>query len=95
MLRCVILDNFARITLLSLVSQSFMTQKYTAIIHREENLYVAECPELDVVSQGDSPAEAQINLQEAVELFLEVASPSEIQRRLEGKTVALLEVSVG
>ncbi len=72
-----------------------MTQKYTAIIHREENFYVAECPELDVVSQGDSPSEAQVNLQEAVELFLEVASPSEIQRRLEGKTVALLEVSVG
>jgi predicted RNase H-like HicB family nuclease len=95
MLRCVILDNFARITLLSLVSQNLMMQKYTAIIHREENLYVAECPELDVVSQGDSPSEAQMNLQEAVELFLEVASPTEVQRRLEGKTVAMLEVSVG
>jgi predicted RNase H-like HicB family nuclease len=72
-----------------------MTRTYTAVIHREGNLYVAECPELDIASQGDDPTEARQNLQEAVQLFLEVASPTEVQRRLEGKTVTPLEVAVG
>jgi len=46
--------------------------------------YVALCPELDVVSQGDSVDEAMRNLKEAVEGFFEAASPSEVQKRLGG-----------
>lgn len=53
----------------------------TAIIEREGDGYVALCPELDVGSQGDSIERARKNLQEAVELFLETADLSEIQRR--------------
>jgi predicted RNase H-like HicB family nuclease len=55
---------------------------YTAIIEKEGSAYVALCPELDVASQGHSVEEATANLKEAVELFLECADPSEIQRRL-------------
>ena len=55
---------------------------YTAIIEKEGDGYVALCPELDVASQGNSVEEATANLKEAVELFLECAGPSEIQRRL-------------
>jgi predicted RNase H-like HicB family nuclease len=55
---------------------------YTAIIEKEGDGYVALCPELDVASQGNSVEEATANLKEAVELFLECADPSEIQRRL-------------
>jgi predicted RNase H-like HicB family nuclease len=29
-------------------------QTFTAVIHKEEDLYVAECPEVDTVSQGAS-----------------------------------------
>jgi predicted RNase H-like HicB family nuclease len=54
----------------------------TALIQREGNGYVALCPELDVASQGDSVEEAHRNLAEAVELFLETASPSEVESRL-------------
>lgn len=68
---------------------------YTAVTHKEENLYVSECLELEIASQGDSPTEALKNLQEAVQLFLQVASPPEIQRRLDQKTVTPLEVTVG
>lgn len=57
-------------------------QQFTAIIEREGNGFVALCPELDVASQGGTVEEASRNLAEAVELFLEVASPSEIQSRL-------------
>lgn len=43
----------------------------TAIIHKEEDLYVAECPEIGTVSQGYSIEEAIVNLKEATELYLE------------------------
>jgi predicted RNase H-like HicB family nuclease len=48
-----------------------MQSLFTAVIHREENLYVAECPEVGTVSQGESIEEAIANLKEATELYLE------------------------
>lgn len=61
----------------------------TAVIEREGDGYVATCPELDVVSQGNTVEEARRNLLEAVEGFLEVASPSEIRRRLKKETYVM------
>jgi len=58
------------------------SKQFTAIIEREGDGFVALCPELDVASQGDTIEEARRNLQEAVELFLESADPSEITERL-------------
>jgi predicted RNase H-like HicB family nuclease len=48
-----------------------MSKRFTAFITREEKWYVAHCIELGVVSQGKSVEEAQVNLREAVELYLE------------------------
>lgn len=45
--------------------------KFTALITKEEKWYVARCVELDVVSQGKTIEEAQKNLLEAVELYIE------------------------
>ena len=59
-----------------------MKQKLTAIIEREDDMYVALCPELDIASQGDGIESARDNLQEAIELFFETASPGEIKERL-------------
>ncbi len=53
----------------------------TAVIEREGDGFVSTCPELDIVSQGDTIEEARLNLLEAVEGFFEVASPSERRRR--------------
>lgn len=58
----------------------------TAVIERDEDWFVATCPEVDVVSQGKTVEDARANLLEAVELFFEVASPSEIKRRLKKET---------
>ena len=44
---------------------------FAAIIRKEEDLYVAECPEVGTVSQGGSVEEAVLNLKEATELYLE------------------------
>lgn len=57
-------------------------RQFTAIISREDEWYVALCPELDIASQGKTVEEARSNLIEALELFFEVASPAEIQERL-------------
>jgi len=54
----------------------------TTIIEREDDGYVALCPELDIASQGSTIAEAHANLVEALTLFFETASPSEIAVRL-------------
>jgi predicted RNase H-like HicB family nuclease len=47
------------------------TRTLTAVLHKEEDMYVAECPEVGTVSQGDSIEEALANLKEATELYLE------------------------
>jgi len=47
------------------------TRTFTAVVHREEDLYVAECPEVGTVSQGSTVEEAAANLKEATELYLE------------------------
>ncbi|MBM5817914.1 MAG: type II toxin-antitoxin system HicB family antitoxin [Cyanobacteria bacterium K_Offshore_surface_m2_239] len=47
------------------------SQRLTAILHREEDVYVAECPEVGSVSQGDTIEEALANLREATELYLQ------------------------
>lgn len=44
---------------------------FTAVVHREEEMYVAECPEVGTVSQGKTVEEAVANLKEATELYLE------------------------
>jgi predicted RNase H-like HicB family nuclease len=73
-----------------------MNKKLTAIIEREGNGFVALCPELDVASQGDTIDEARKNLQEALELFFETASPEEVKTRLHDEVyVTQVEVAVG
>ena len=73
-----------------------MQKQLTAIIEREGHGYVSLCPELDIASQGDTIEEARVNLREALELFFEAASPSEIKTRLHTEVyVTQVEVAVG
>jgi predicted RNase H-like HicB family nuclease len=59
-----------------------MQQRLTAFIEKENNGYYSLCPELDIASQGKTVEEARTNLTEAVQLFFETASSSEIQQRI-------------
>lgn len=69
---------------------------FTAVLEREGDGYVAICPELDVVSQGDTVEKAQANLREAVELFLETASKAELAERLHEEIyITRIEVTGG
>jgi predicted RNase H-like HicB family nuclease len=58
-----------------------MKRQLTAIIEREGDGYVALCPELDIASQGETLEEARHNLREALELFFDSASITEINDR--------------
>ena len=71
-------------------------RQLTAIIEREDDAYVALCPELDIASQGESVEVARANLIEALELFFETAEETEVARRLHTEVfVTRVEVLVG
>ncbi|HEY3440902.1 MAG TPA: hypothetical protein VGK29_09130 [Paludibaculum sp.] len=71
-------------------------QRVAAIIEREDDACVALCPKLDIASQGTSIDEARTNLIEALTLFFEATSPSEITRRFHSEVfVTQVEVPVG
>jgi predicted RNase H-like HicB family nuclease len=63
-----------------------MKAKFTAVLRREEDEYVALNPELDIASQGPTPELPLANLREAVGLFLECADTREIEERLSPET---------
>jgi predicted RNase H-like HicB family nuclease len=52
------------------IQENFMST-FTAVLHKEDDMYVAECPEVGTVSQGSTVEEAVSNLKEATELYLE------------------------
>jgi predicted RNase H-like HicB family nuclease len=57
-------------------------RQLSAIIEREDDVYVALCPEVDIASQGQTVEIARMNLIEALELFFESEDQTEIARRL-------------
>ena len=58
-----------------------MNRRLTAIVQRDGDGYVALCPVIGVVGQGDGVSEARENLEEALTLFFETASAEEVERR--------------
>jgi predicted RNase H-like HicB family nuclease len=59
-----------------------MSRTFTAILYWEEDVYVAECPEVGTASQGETIEEALANLKEATELYLEEFPLPSINPRL-------------
>jgi predicted RNase H-like HicB family nuclease len=69
--------------------------QFTAVIEKEGDGYVSLCPELDIASQGNTIEEASTNLKEAVELFFETASATEVKQRLHEEVfVTRMEVAI-
>lgn len=66
--------------------------RLTAAVTREDGLYVAQCLEVDVASQGRSVEESLANLREALELYFE-DGPSELPRT--APIIAPIEVMLG
>jgi predicted RNase H-like HicB family nuclease len=64
------------------VKKDMSVRTFTAILHKEGDLYVADCPEVGTVSQGYTVEEAVANLKEATELYLEECPLPELGRTL-------------
>jgi len=59
-----------------------ISRTFTAVLYWEEDVYVAECPEVGTASQGETIEEAIANLKEATELYLEEFPLPETSPRL-------------
>jgi predicted RNase H-like HicB family nuclease len=58
------------------------SRTFSAVLHQEDDLYVAECPEVGTVSQGRTVEEAINNLKEPTKLYLEEVKLPDIKRAL-------------
>jgi predicted RNase H-like HicB family nuclease len=57
-----------------------MQRTYTAVLRKEEDMYVATCPEVGTASPGHTIEEAVANLKEATQLYLE-EFPQDVDER--------------
>jgi len=65
------------------------SRSFTVILHKEDDMYIAECPEVGPVDQGETIEQAIAGLREATRLYLEEFSLPETSPRL----VTSIEVS--
>ena len=66
-----------------------MAQEFTAVIYEDEyderyeqQWLIAHCPEVDVITQGETIEHAKAMLKEAVEGVLELLTPEDLERRM-------------
>jgi len=76
------LENESRQIQLGSSGLQAISRTFTAVLYWEENVYVAECPEVGTASQGETIEEAIANLKEATELYLEEFPIPETSPRL-------------
>ena len=69
-----------------------MTLKFTTTYHIEGSYHVAYCVELGVTSQGKTFEEAEKNLREAIELYLEDVSLEERGRYSQHPLIKSLDI---
>ena len=73
-----------------------MTYRLTGILYVDSEPsegYLVYCPQLDVLTQGDSVEHAQEMIQDAVEGVIEILSVEEVERRLSDAWSSLDDVS--
>ena len=68
-----------------------MSCKFTVIIQKEEDWYVAKCIENGIASQGKTIEDSVSNLKEAIELYYEDNKPEALA---EPAFVTTLEVAI-
>lgn len=47
------------------------TRSFTVIVYKEDDIYIAECPEVGTVDQGETIEKAVAGVKEATRLYLE------------------------
>mgnify|MGYP000684074484 CR=1 FL=1 len=72
-----------------------MSKRFTAVTTKEDKWYVAHCIGLGVVSQGRTIEEAQRNLKEAADLYIESFGTEDLPEGSGEVVLYPLEVGVG
>ena len=70
--------DFPKIIEYNIAEVRNMSFKFTVVILKEEDWYVAKCIENSVASQGKTVEEATANLKEAIELYYEDNAPETV-----------------
>ncbi len=65
------------------------SHSFTVLVHKEEDMYIAECPDVGTVDQGKTIEQAIEGLREATRLYLEEFPLPEISPRF----VTSIEIS--
>jgi predicted RNase H-like HicB family nuclease len=59
------------VTFTSKACENMKTRSFTVIVYKEENMHIAECPEIGTVDQGETIEQAIAGVTEATRLYLE------------------------
>ena len=68
-------------------------RQFLVAITKEDDLFVARCPELNVTSQGETLEEAEENIKEAIELYIESFGTEDLSQQVSKPYLTLVEVS--
>ncbi len=68
-------------------------RQFLVAITKEDNFFIARCPELNVTSQGETLEEAEENIKEAIELYIERFGTEDLSQQVSKPYLTLVEVS--
>jgi predicted RNase H-like HicB family nuclease len=68
-------------------------RNFLVSIQKEDNFFVTRCPELGVTSQGNTLEEAQANIKEAIELYIESFGLEDLPREISKPYWTTVEVA--
>lgn len=68
-------------------------RQFLVAITKEDDFFIARCPELNVTSQGEILEEAEENIKEAIELYIESFETEDLPQQVSKPYLTLVEVS--
>ncbi len=68
-------------------------RQFLVYITKEDDFFIARCPELNVTSQGETLEEAEENIKEAIELYIESFGTEDLSQQVSKPYLTLVEVS--
>ncbi len=67
-------------------------RQFAVVITEEDGFFIARCPELNVTSQGETLEEAETNIKEAIELYIESFGTEDLPKQVSKPYLTLVEV---
>ncbi|MDQ1251184.1 MAG: hypothetical protein QG646_253 [Euryarchaeota archaeon] len=68
-------------------------RQFLVAITKEDDFFIARCPELNVTSQGETLEEAEKNVKEAIELYIESFGAEDLSQQVSKPYLTFVEVS--